>query len=123
MLASGSKYTNEYVYEAGNLKEVKAYDMTGKNTSKYTYEYFTDKKYLLNLFMQQISDDIFPNERLGKKNKNLVKQFSNIDVAGDTLSMVKYTYIQQDKKDILVQKERDVLNEFETVIIYHFKKP
>ena len=123
MLASGSKYTNEYVYEAGNLKEVKAYDMTGKNTSKYTYEYFTDKKYLLNLFMQQISDDIFPNERLGKKNKNLVKQFSNIDVAGDTLSLVKYTYIQQDKKDILVQKERDVLNEFETVIIYHFKKP
>jgi len=123
VLASGSKYTNEYVYEAGNLKEVKAYDMTGKNTSKYTYEYFTDKKYLLNLFMQQISDDIFPNERLGKKNKNLVKQFSNIDVAGDTLSLVKYTYIQQDKKDILVQKERDVLNEFETVIIYHFKKP
>jgi len=123
VLASGSKYTNEYVYEAGNLKEVKAYDMTGKNTSKYTYEYFTDKKYLLNLFMQQISDDIFPNERLGKKNKNFLKQFSNIDVAGDTLSLVKYTYIQQDKKDILVQKERDVLNEFETVITYHFKKP
>lgn len=120
VLASGSINTNEYMYEDGNLIEVKSFLSSGLFSSRYVYEYFSDKPDNLNLFMQQISDDIFPNQRLGKKNKNMVRQFSNIDATGDTLSLLKYTYPEQDKKDMLTQKQSDVLNEFEAVITYHF---
>ena len=121
VLTSGSKYNNEYIYEDGNLKEVKTYSAKGSVSSRYVYEYYSDKPNNVNLFMQQISEDIFPNERLGKKNKHMVRQFANISAEGDTLSLLKYNYPNQDKNDILVEKQNDVLNEFETVISYHFK--
>ena len=71
--------------------------------------------------MQQISEDIFPNERLGKKNKHMVRQFANISAEGDTLSLLKYKYPERDNEEVLIQEQSDVLNEFETVVTYHFK--
>jgi hypothetical protein len=122
VLASGSKYTNEYKYEGGNLKEVKALDMYGKHSSSYVFEYYSDKANDLNLFMQQISDDIFPNGRLGKKNKNMVRQMSNISKEDDTLSLLKYSYTDENNDLILKEFQSDVLNEFDTALTYHFVK-
>jgi len=122
VLASGSKYSNVYMYESDNLKEVKAFDMYGKHSSSYAFEYYPDKANNLNLFMQQISDDIFPNARLGKKNKNMVSQMSNISKEGDTLSLLKYSYSEEDNDKLMKEFQSDVLNEFETELTYHFKK-
>ena len=72
--------------------------------------------------MQQISDDIFPNARLGKKNKNMVSQMSNISKEGDTLSLLKYSYSEEDNDKLMKEFQSDVLNEFETELTYHFKK-
>ncbi len=123
VITSKSKYINEYAYKSGNLKEVKSYTSSGSLNSRYIYEYYPERPNNINLFMQQISDDIFPNGRLGKKNTNMVRQISNIGVAGDTLSLLKYEFINQPAKDKMVQKEVDVLNEFESVITFHFKAP
>lgn len=119
---TGSKYINEYFYEEGNLKEVKAFDVSGKNNSSYAYEYFKDKDNLLNLFMQQISDDIVPNGRFGKKNRNMVKQMSNISKEGDTLSLLNYRYADDVNDSIMKEFQTDVLNEFDTELTYHFSK-
>lgn len=122
VLASGSTYNKEFMYEGGNLKEVKAFDMYGNHSSSYVFEYSTDKVNKLNLFMQQISDDIFPNDRLGKKNRNPVSKMSNISKEGDTLSLLKYRYAEEENDSILKEFQIDVLNGFETELMYHFTK-
>ncbi|MBK9256512.1 MAG: hypothetical protein IPM42_13575 [Saprospiraceae bacterium] len=122
VLASGSKYTNEYMYSEGNLKEVKAFDMYGKYSSSYVFEYNADKTNRLNLFMEYIFDDIFPNDRLGKMNRNAISQISNISGEGDTLSLLKYSYTDEPNNAIIKILQSDVLNEFETEVIYHLSK-
>lgn len=122
VLASDLKYTNQYKYEDGNLKEVKALDMYEKHSSSYVFEYYPEKTNHLNLFIQQISDDIFPNDRLGKKNKNMIRQMSNISKEGDTLSLLNYKYTEDNNNLILKEFQRDVLNEFDTELTYHFSK-
>lgn len=121
-LATGAQYINNYVYESGNLKEVKTYNAQGAEDSRYTYEYYLDQPNVLNLSLQQISDDMLCNERLGKMSKNMVSQLANISKEGDTLSLIKYKY-QMIKDDSMMRcAQSDVLNEFDTDVIYHFKK-
>jgi hypothetical protein len=119
-ITSGAKYTNDFMYKEGNLTEVKSYDANGQLLSKYVYEYFPNKINKLNLFMQQISDDVFPNGRFGKKNKNMIKQMTNISKEGDTLSLVTFRYDEVENIAILKEFQKDVLNEFDTELIYHF---
>ncbi|MGB4959139.1 MAG: DUF4595 domain-containing protein [Saprospiraceae bacterium] len=116
----GQKYIQTYTYKDGNLLEVKGMDQSGVSSSKYVYDFYPDQMNHLNLFSEQILEDIFPNERLGKMNKNLIRQFVYIDTSGDTLSHIKYEYLDEGDKNILVQKEIDVINASETIIKYHF---
>ena len=120
MVGKGSNFTNEYFYEAGNLKEVKTFTMKGDYNSSYVFDYYPEKMNTLNLCTQQISDDIFPNNRLGIKNINLVRQMSNISKEGDTLSLLKYSYADENNTKILREFQSDVLNEFDTEVTYHF---
>ncbi|MEP7196625.1 MAG: hypothetical protein ABI851_08900 [Saprospiraceae bacterium] len=121
IFSSGKHYINKFFYREGNLIEIKSYNDLGKLGSRYVYDYYSGKFNELNLFIQQFSDDIFPNERLGKQNKNLIKLSANISKEGDTLSLVKYQYASEGNKNLLIQTQTDVLNEFTTVIRYHFK--
>lgn len=121
-VATGAQYINNYVYESGNLKEVKTYNAQGAEDSRYAYKYYLDQPDVLNLSLQQISDDMLCNERFGKTSKNMVSQFVNISKEGDTLSLVKYKY-QMIKGDSMMRcAQSDVLNEFDTEVLYHFKK-
>lgn len=121
-LATGAHYINNYVYESGNLKEVKTYNAQGMEDSRYAYEYYPDQPNVLNLALQQISDDMLSNERFGKLSKNMVSQLANISKEGDTLSLIKYKY-QMIKDDSMMRcAQSDVLNEFDTDVIYHLKK-
>jgi hypothetical protein len=119
VLTSGATYVNEFIYENGNLKEVLAYNNQGQYSSKYAFEYYSDLAYVFNINVNQIMDDNFPNERLGKMNKNMIMQMANVSKEGDTLSLVKYRYdpVTNGK---LKEFQSDVLNEFDTELIYHF---
>lgn len=122
VLSTDAEYTNEFVYESGNLKEVLMYDSKGAYSSKYAFNYNSDQPNLFNLNLQQISDDIFPNERMGKMNKDKVSQIAQISQEGDTLSLLKYTYNVIEGDSIIRGFQHDVLNEFRTELKYEFKK-
>jgi hypothetical protein len=122
VLTSGASYINEFVYESGNFKEVKAYDIYGKYSSKYAYEYYSDQPNVFNMNVHQMMDDIFPNERLGKMNKNMISQMANISKEGDTLSLLKFKYDSIQNDSTMTEYQSDVLNEMDTELIYHFKK-
>ncbi|MGB4960912.1 MAG: hypothetical protein WBO36_15630 [Saprospiraceae bacterium] len=117
---SGSHSISEFEYKEGNLVKVKIFDIEGKLAAAYLYDYYPDKSNILNLFIENISDDILPNERMGKRNKNLVKQLSNVTHEGDTMSLVKYNYGEL-VNGILTCVQIDELNEFETKILFHLK--
>jgi len=118
---SGATYINEFIYENSNLKEVIEYNSEGQYIAKYAYEYFADLSNSINIPFHHMIDDVFPNERLGKMNRNMVKQMSNISKEGDTLSLVKYQYDPLSSGK-LKEYQSDVRNEFDTELIYHFTK-
>ena len=119
-MQSQSTCLNTFDYIDGNLARVTVRN-NGRITSHYNFAYYTDLKNDLNLFLQQIAEDIFPNERMGRKNRNFVKQMTNVSADGDTLSLLQYNYQISDNPDELVVVEKDVLNEMETTLTYHFK--
>jgi hypothetical protein len=121
-LATNAQYTNEFVYESANLQEVKTYDAQGNHDSRYVYQYYKDIPNVLNMNLNQVFDEMIPNERLGKMNKNMVSQLANISKEGDTLSLVKYKYQMPKGDSILMCNQSDVLNEFDTDVIYQLKK-
>ncbi|MBK8517221.1 MAG: hypothetical protein IPL55_13345 [Saprospiraceae bacterium] len=120
IIQSNSNLVNEFEYKDGNIDQVKIFDTEGKLTATYIYDYYPDKVNILNLFIENIADDILPNERMGIRNKNLVKQLSNKTTEGDTLSLVKYNYGEL-LNGTLTCVQIDDINEFETKIIYHLK--
>jgi hypothetical protein len=122
ILATNAQYTNEFVYESANLQEVKTYDAQGNHDSRYVYQYYKDIPNVLNMNLNQVFDEMIPNERLGKMNKNMVSQLANISKEGDTLSLVKYKYQMPKGDSILMCNQSDVLNEFDTDVIYQLKK-
>ncbi len=121
-IASGVQYANDFVYESGNLKEVKSYNADGCDNTRYVYKYYLDQPNVLNLCFQQIFDDMLPNDRLGKLNKNMVSQLANISKEGDTLSLMKYKYQMIEGDSMMRCVQSDVLNEFDTDVIYRLKK-
>ena len=120
VMQSQSTCLNTFDYIDGNLARVTVRN-NGRITSHYNFAYYTDLKNDLNLFLQQIAEDIFPNERMGRKNRNFVKQMTNVSADGDTLSLLQCNYQISDNPDELVVVEKDVLNEMETTLTYHFK--
>jgi len=121
-LATGAQYISNNVYESGNLKEVISYNTQGEEESKYVYEYYPDQPDDFNLDIHEISENILPNERLGKRNKNMVSQITNITNEGDTLAILKYKYNVVDKNSKMICYQSDVLNGFDIDISYHFHK-
>lgn len=73
-----------------------------------------------NIFIHSILTDLFPNERLGRNNKNMIKSLTQISPNGDTLSKLEYSYPKAQDKNQLIQIETDVLNQNTNKIIYHF---
>ncbi len=43
-----------------------------------------------NIFIHSILTDLFPNERLGRNNKNMIKSLFQISPNGDTLSKLEH---------------------------------
>lgn len=121
VLKSGATYIIKFVYQNGNLTEVLECNHQGQYSSKYVCEYYTDMPNVFNMPFHHMMDDIFPNERLGKMNRNMIKQMSNISKEGDTLSLVKYQYDPLSNGK-LKEYQTDVLNEYDTELIYHFTK-
>lgn len=119
---TGKIFKNELKYSNGNLNEIVIISPEYKILSKYNFEYYDDKPNICNLFLDGIYDDIFPKERLGKKNKNLVRQMVNLSVEGDTLSWLKYLYEDSKNENKLSFKLKDVLNENETKVTYYFNE-
>jgi hypothetical protein len=122
VLTTGAEYSSEFVYESGNLKEVLMYNFKGEYSSKYAFDYYANQPNIFNLNLQQISDDIFHNERLGKRNKNMISQLANISKEGDTLSHIKYRYDKMEGDSVLRAFQNDVLNDFNTELKYKFIK-
>jgi len=122
VLTSGSSYLNEFLYNDGNLSEVIMYSADGERTQRYVYDYYADKENVLNIFMHGILDDFLMKDRLGKLNKNLVKQMACISMEGDTLSLLKFNYQENNENNQFTEIIIDELNELETVKIYHFNK-
>ena len=122
VVETGKVFTNELNYTNGNLKEIVVNNPEGKILSTYHFNYYDDKPNVFNLFLDGIFDDIFPNERLGKKNKNLVKTMTNISVEGDTLSMLNYEYLEINDENQVSFKMIDVSNNNETFITYYFNQ-
>jgi hypothetical protein len=122
VLTSGSSYLNEFLYNDGNLTEVIMYTADGEPGQRYVYEYYMDKANELNIFMHGILDDFLMKDRLGKLNKNLVKQMACISMEGDTLSLLKFSYPENKENNQFTEIITDDLNEIETVKIYHFNK-
>ncbi len=121
VIASKSTYVNTFEYLDGNLTRVTVSN-NGKITSYYGITYHAALKNNLNLCLQQISEDVFPNDRMGKKNSNQIQQIANVSVDGDTLSLLQYQYPKPNDSDELIVIEKDVLNEMETKMTYHFKQ-
>ncbi len=119
-LSTNAQYTHEFVYESGNLQEVKTYDAQGHHDSRYVYQYYKDVPNVLNMNLHQVFDDMMPNERLGKMSKNMVSLLANVSISGDTLSLLKYKYQMPKGDSIMICAQSDVLNGFETKIIYYF---
>lgn len=122
IVETGKIFTNELNYENGNLKEIVIVNPEEKILSTYHFNYYDDKANVFNLFLDGIYDDIFPNERLGRKNKNIVKQMANISLEGDTLSLLQYQYEDTNNENSLSYKLKDVLNENETIVTYYFNQ-
>lgn len=122
MLSTDTEYLSEFVYESGNLKEVLMYNFKGEYSSKYAFDYYKNQPNIFNLNLQQISDDIFNNERLGKRSQKMISQLANISKEGDTLSLLKYTYDEMEGDSILRAFQNDVLNDFSTEVKYKFIK-
>lgn len=122
VVETGEIFTNELIYENGNLKEIVIVNPKKKILSTYHFNYHDDKANVFNLFLDGIYDDIFPNERLGKKNKNRVKEMANISLEGDTLSLLHYQYEDTKNENFLSYKLRDVLNDNETIVTYYFNQ-
>lgn len=122
VLSTDTEYLSEFVYESGNLKEVLMYNFKGEYSSKYAFDYYKNQPNIFNLNLQQISDDIFNNERLGKRSQKMISQLANISKEGDTLSLLKYTYDEMEGDSILRAFQNDVLNDFNTVVKYKFIK-
>ena len=120
VFATGYSYVQEFKYIDGNLSEIQTYTYDGKPASRYIYSYYPDQPNILNLFFESILDDYFTNERLGKMNKNLVKEMVNLSIEGDTLSWLKYKYYTDPGNKFLKQHETDVLNNNSTERIFHF---
>lgn len=53
--------------------------------------------------------------------RNLVKTSCNISMEGDTMSHLSYNYGDLTDKKSMKMVEKDVNNDFETEITYHFK--
>jgi hypothetical protein len=121
-LATNAQYTHEFIYESANLQEVKTYNAQGNYVSRYIYQYYMDIPNVLNMNLHQIFDDMIPNERLGKMDKNMISQLTNISKEGDTLSLVKYKYQMPKGDSKMICTQSDVLNGFDTEISYHLKK-
>lgn len=121
-LATNAQYTHEFIYESANLQEVKTYDAQGNHDSRYVYQYYKDIPNVLNMNLNQVFDEMMPNARLGKMDRNMVSQLANISKEGDTLSLVKYKYQLPKGDSIKMCTQSDVLNGFETEISYHLKK-
>lgn len=62
------------------------------NVSVTTLYYYSDKKNEQNLFTEGNPEEMFPNNRMGKNNENLIKQITYISKDGDTLSLINYKY-------------------------------
>ncbi|MBK8622282.1 MAG: hypothetical protein IPN79_11110 [Saprospiraceae bacterium] len=118
--ASGNTYRQTMTYENGNLKEIITFTFDGRPYGKYVYEYYKDKKNVLNHNLFHILEDYVSKERLGKGNKNLIRSMANVSVDGDTLSILSFTYPEPKNDLTLIQIESDVLNENTTERIYHF---
>ena len=64
---------------------------------------------------------MFPNNRMGKNNENLIKQITYISKDGDTLSLINYKYWDTNSENQLTFLLTDELNQNETIITYHFQ--
>ncbi|MBK7812773.1 MAG: hypothetical protein IPI50_16360 [Saprospiraceae bacterium] len=110
----------EFNYKKENLDKVYIKNSENKIISIYQYEYFYNKINMYNIFIHSILTDLFPNERLGRSNNNMIKSLTQISPNGDTLSKLEYSYPKAQDKNQLIQIETDVLNQNTNKIIYHF---
>ncbi|MBK7603854.1 MAG: hypothetical protein IPI15_09760 [Saprospiraceae bacterium] len=93
----------------------------GQNSVQLLLRLLFDKNLDLNLFVQSFSDEILSKNRFGKMSRNLVKTSCNISMEGDTMSHLSYNYGDLTDKKSMKMVEKDVNNDFETEITYHFK--
>ncbi len=118
---SGTQFHYNYEYKDGNLVLTKEIDEQGIVQAKYVCEYYPDMNMDQNIFLEAFSEEIFSNNRTGKMSKNRIKNTFSISKEGDTMSNLNYHYedINDPKKIKMIQK--DVFNEFEIDITYHFR--
>lgn len=121
MVIYARKTTKEFEYKDGNLITMKEKDANGKLISTYGCEYYTDKTMNQNVFVQTFIEDIVTKDRLGKMNKNFIKNSYNISTAGDTLSHMNYTYENINDPKSMKMMEHDVNNDFKMPITYWYK--
>ncbi|MBK6448943.1 MAG: hypothetical protein WAU12_12985 [Saprospiraceae bacterium] len=111
----------EYEYKDGNMVLRKESNGEGQIQYNFFCDYYLDKNLDLNLFVQSFSDEILSKNRFGKMSRNLVKTSCNISMEGDTMSHLSYNYGDLTDKKSMKMVEKDVNNDFETEITYHFK--
>lgn len=118
--SSKKSYRYTLSYSNGNLIEIITYNADNKPYSKYLYSYFEDNNNFLNIDNIQATDDFLDNEKLGRKNRNMIKNQVNVSIEGDTLAFLRFNYPQSKYANTRVQITEDVLNEFTTECTYHF---
>jgi len=116
----GAKTKMEFYYKKENLNKVLVKNDSDQILSIYLYDYFYADLNNLNIFTHHILSDVFPNERLGRRNKSMIKSLTQISPDGDTLSKLEYSYPKMQDKNQLIQIETDVLNQNTNTIIYYF---
>jgi len=119
-IGTGKKTIMEYFYLKGNLVKINYQNSDHILSSSYHFTYYFDLYNKYNILYDQLLDDVFSNERLGRNNVNMIKSLTQISPSGDTLSKLEYSYPKVQDKNQLIQIETDVLNQNTNTIIYYF---
>jgi len=96
-----------YTYDGDNLSKVAVYK-NDRLMDMFVYEYDPKTRNMFEVDIDNLLNDYFAHERLGKKNKNLMSKAYRINASGDTTVARKFTYMLDKDGYVISRTDTDV---------------
>lgn len=107
-----------YRYPSRDRCQIFLSDDVNQISSVYNIVFDTLSENCLNLNINNIGYDFFPEEYLGLREKFPVHSITQISPSGDTLAHLTYSELSKINEGLWRQNQTDVLNDFVTAIDY-----